>query len=258
MNRYSKLNVIITGLVFLYTQVLSGCAVLNPGFKPGLPSYYNPVIAHQSTVKEVQGGLELSVEEFVSANKSRQVFDADVGSYGILALGIRVENKSTENYGVQKKEIKAFLNKQPLFLLSGTQAAGQVTTTEYRKALTKDIIAAPFAIGGAIFILAYSLFMVIFTGRPGPTQGGYPPTSGEYGCWTAVCIVNNEVELHFERLALADALVKPNEAKAGFVYFKLPDKVKRLEGVTIEMNASDEKSGKRLTYKLSLPAMDLR
>lgn len=248
----------ITGLVFLYGQILSGCAVLNPGFKPDLPSYYNPVIAHQSTVKEVQGGLEVSVEEFVSANKARQVFDADVASYGVLALGVRVENKGTENYGVQKNEIKAFLSGQPLFLLSGTQAADQITTTEYRKALTKDIIAAPLAIGGAIFILAYSFFMAIFTGTSGPTEGAYPPTSGEYGCWTAVCIVNNEVELHFERLALADILVKPNEAKAGFLYFKLPHKVQKLEGVTIEMNTSDGKSGKQLAYKLSLPALDRR
>ncbi|MBI2875684.1 MAG: hypothetical protein HYY20_02245 [Candidatus Tectomicrobia bacterium] len=249
----SRLQVIVTAFAF------SGCAVLNPGFQPHLPYYYNPASAHQSTTKEVQEGLEVSVEEFVSADKSRQAFDADLASFGVLALGVRIENKGKENYKVQKSEIKASLNKQLLSLIPATQAANQITTSEYRKTLAKDIMAAPVVMVGAVFILAYSLFMAFFTGRiDSPTPGGFPPTAGEFDCWTAVCVINNNVEMHFERLALGDTLLKPHEMKAGFVYFKLPNKVKKLEGLTLEMDLSRESGAKQLTYKLSLPALDIR
>jgi len=64
-----------------------------------------------------------SVEEFVTPEKSRQAFDADIASYGILALLVRVENGGTESYGVQRNHITAFLGGQHLPQLTGEQAA---------------------------------------------------------------------------------------------------------------------------------------
>jgi len=42
-------------------------------------------------VKATQEGLELSIEEFASKNKSQQAFDADIAPYGILALLLKAE-----------------------------------------------------------------------------------------------------------------------------------------------------------------------
>ena len=51
--------------------------------------------------------------------------------------------------------------------------------------------------------------------------------------------------------------MKPNQVARGFVYFKLPDNIKRLEELGVEVVASEEKSDNRLSYRLSLPTLNL-
>src|SRR5215467_2330630 len=63
-----------------------GCASFEPAMR-----YQDLMRPRQPTVKETQEGLELSIEEFASKNKSQQAFDADIAPYGILALLLKAE-----------------------------------------------------------------------------------------------------------------------------------------------------------------------
>ncbi len=119
LNRHSKFN------VFLMAVVFSGCASFEPGLR-----YQDLMRPRQPTVREVREGLDVSVEEFASAHKSNQAFDADIAPYGVLPLLVRVENNGTESYRVQQHTITIFLGNEPLGSLSGEQAANQAATSE--------------------------------------------------------------------------------------------------------------------------------
>ena len=207
--------------------LLSGCA----SFEPSLHSQ-DLMRARQPTVREVQQALDISVEEFVTAEKSLQAFDADIAPYGVLALLVRVENNGTETYKVQQNHIKAFLGDQALTPLSAKAAASQAATSEYAgKALAWTAATGPFA----------GLFW------PATIVGSASHTAS----------VNRRIEQHFENVAFTDALVKLNQVAVGCVYFKLPDEVTRLEKLIVEVVAVKEPEGDKLTSKLSLPTLDL-
>ncbi len=58
-------------------------------------------------------------------------------------------------------------------------------------------------------------------------------------------------------LAFNDARLKPNQTAAGFVYFKLPEGVEKLKNLTVEVQPSEDKTGKRLTYKLNVKGLSV-
>ena len=89
---------------------LGGCVAQ---FEPRLTS---PVSLGSGlpTVKQVQAGLEVSIEEFASANKSRRAFDADIATHGVLPLLLRVENRGGRHYRVDRNEVRAFIDGQAL------------------------------------------------------------------------------------------------------------------------------------------------
>lgn len=221
LSRVSKLNVFVIGLLFI------GCASFEPGLR-----FQDLARTRQPTVREVRDGMEVSVEEFVSTHKSNQAFDADIAPYGVLPLLVRVENSGTETYRVQEKDITVFLDNQPLGSLSGEEAASQAGTSEYAgKALAWTVATGPF------FILLW------------------PATIGGSAAHTHS--VNRRIQQHFESLRFNDALLKPNQNAVGFLYFKIPDGVKRLEKLSVQIEPSEEKSAKKLSFKLSLPPLEL-
>ncbi len=112
LNFRAKFNVFLTALIF------SGCPTFEPGFHA-----QDLTRSRLPTVSKVQEGLDVSVDEFATPGKSRQAFDADIASYGLLALLVRVENGGTESYGVQRNHITALLGGQHLPQLTGEQAA---------------------------------------------------------------------------------------------------------------------------------------
>jgi len=221
LNIRAKFNVLLTALIF------SGCATFEPGFRA-----QDMTGPRQPTAKKVQQGLDVSVEEFVTPEKSRQAFDADIAPYGILALLIRVENGGNDNYRIQRDHIKAFLGEQSLSPLLGKQAAGEAANREYvGKALGWTVATGPFAI---------LLWPVTIAGSASHTRS-----------------VNRRIEQHFESLSFTDALLRPNQVAAGFAYFKLPDGVKKLQNLTVQVEASNEQNGNKITSKLSLPTLEL-
>lgn len=207
--------------------ILSGCASFEPGMR-----YHDLTRLRQPTVKETQEGLELSIEEFASKNKSQQAFDADIAPYGILALLLKVENGGTQTYRVQERTISAYLGNDSLSSLSPEKAASQGANSEYvGKALGWTLATGPFA-----------MFL-------------WPATIAGSAAHTAA--VNRRIEQHFESMRFNDFLLKPNQSAAGFLYFTLPAGVKKLENLRVEVTPSEERTGKRLSYTFSLPAIDL-
>ncbi len=221
LNDFSKFTVIVMGLVF------SGCASFEPALR--LQDLTRP---RQPTVKEAREGLEVSVEEFATANKSHTAFDADIAPNGVLPVLVRVENTGAQNYKVQQNDIKASLAGQPLPMLYGKEAANQGATSEYAgKALGWTLATGPFAI-----LL-------------------WPATIG--GSAAHTYSVNNRIRQHFESLEFTDSLLKPNQTAVGFVYFSLPGNVKRLENLIVQIEPTEEQGGKGLPFKFSLPVLDL-
>lgn len=200
-------------------------------FEPGL-RFQDLSRPRQPTVKQTQEGLDISIEEFVSEKKSRQAFDADVGPYGILPILLKAENNGTQIFKIQENAISAYIDGQSLRLIGGEKAASEGANSEYAgKALAWTVAAGPFA----IFL--------------------WPVTIGASAAHTAS--VNRRIEQHFESLRWNDALLKPNQTAAGFLYFEAPAGVKRLENLRLEIKPSEENSGKTLTFDLPLPTIDL-
>ena len=207
--------------------VASGCASFEPGLR-----YQDLARARQPTVKQMKEGLEISLEEFASANKSRQAFDADVAPNGILPILLKIENNGTQTYKIQERVVSAYIGNDLLGSLGGETAASQSANSEYAgKALGWTVATGPFAI-----LL-------------------WPVTIGASAAHTAA--VNRRIEQHFESLRFNDALLKPNQTAAGFVYFKLPSGVKKLEKLRVEVTPSEENSANKLEFVLPLPTIDL-
>jgi len=207
--------------------IASGCASFEPGMR-----YQDLMRPRQPTVKETQEGLELSIEEFASKNKSQQAFDADIAPYGILALLLKAENNGSKTYRIQEQTISAYLGNESLSSLSGEKAASQGANSEYvGKALAWTALAGPFAI-----IL-------------------WPATIAGSAAHTAS--VNRRIEAHFDSMRFNDTVLKPNQSAAGFLYFKLPTGLKKLENLRVEATPSEDGTVDRLSYKLSLPTLDL-
>jgi hypothetical protein len=177
--------------------------------------------------------LEISVEEFASPHKSLQAFDADVAANGVLALLVRAENKGSGNYKIEYGSITASLAGQALPVIGGMDAANQAATSEYAgKALGWTLATGPFAI---------LLWPATISGSAAHTQS-----------------VNRRIQQHFETLRFNDALLKPNQTAAGFVYFKLPDNSQKLDSVKVTAQATEKSSGKRLSFAFSFPEIALK
>jgi hypothetical protein len=204
-----------------------GCASFEPGLR--LQELNAP---RQPTARAAQEGLEVSVEEFITQDKSLMAFDADLSSSGVLALLIKVENGGVEKYVAKCEDVKAFLDGQPLTPLTAREAAHQAATSEYvGKALGWTIAAGPAAIILWPFTIGASAVH---------TQG-----------------VNKKVIQYFEGTSYQDALVSPKQTAVGFVYYKMPDHVNRLENFVVEAEATGETSGKKLSFRFTVPPVQL-
>jgi hypothetical protein len=207
----------------LATLMVSGCASFEPGMR--LQSLNGP---REPTARAAQEGLEVSVEEFINREKSEKMFDTDLASNKVLAIFVRVENGGAEKYTLRRSDIKASLKGQSLSQLAPVDAAGQAATSEYAgKALGWTLATGPFAI---------LLWPVTIGASAVHTRG-----------------VNKRIESYFEGTSYQDALVGPRQNTFGFVYFKIEDKSDKLENLVIEAEAAGDQSGKKLSYKFSIP-----
>jgi hypothetical protein len=206
---------------------VSGCASFEPALR-----YQDLTRPRQPTVRVVQEGLEVSVEEFVSGNKSSMAFDAEIAQYGVLPLLVRADNKGTKNYTVSRSDITATLGEATLPQLKGEEAASEAATREYAgKALGWTLATGPFAI-----LL-------------------WPATIGGSAAHTHA--VNRQIQQHFESMQFADAMLLPNQSAVGFVYFKLPDKVDRLEKLAVNLQAYEQETRKQIPFTLSCPTLSI-
>ncbi len=127
-------------IAFFMSLFLGGCVA---NFEPRMSSP-GSLGSGLPTVSQVKAGLEVSLEEFVSANKSRRAFDADIASKGVLPLLLRVENNGAREYKVDRNEVKAFLDGQALAPIYGYEAAKEGATREYvGKALINTAMLGP-------------------------------------------------------------------------------------------------------------------
>lgn len=188
------------------------------------------------TVKQVQAGLEVSIEEFASANKSRRAFDADIASHGVLPLLLRVENRGAREYWVERNEVRAFLGGQALPPIYGYEAAKEAATRDYLgRALVNTAMLGPLA--------------MYF----------WPVTMGLSAQHTRN--INQDIEQHFENMEFTGAMVRPGGTASRFIYYRLPKNSEQLEDLTVELkveaNGYEEHNGKQLAYKFAFPTLGI-
>lgn len=214
----------ICGLVlFLFT----GCASFEPGF-----STRDLSRPREPTVREDRDGLDVSIEEFATASKSLHAFDADLIAHGVLPLLVRIENNSGQNYRIKEQDIRVLLDDTSLAQLIGGEASEQAASSEYAgKAFFWTVAAGPFAV-----IL-------------------WPSTIAASATHTHT--VNRRIRQHFEALEFTDALIKPGQAAAGFVYFAIPTSLKGLTNMTVLVQPFAEHTDQPLSYRLALPDIEI-
>lgn len=209
-------------LALVASMILSGCASFEPGLR--LQDLQKP---RQPSAHALQDGVEVSVEEFLSPAKSQMMFDTDLADYGVAALLVRVENNSADRYSALRDNVRASIDGQPLTPLAPRDAAKQAATSEYAgKALGWTLAAGPFAI---------LLWPVTIGASAAHTHG-----------------VNQRIEAYFDAGGFQDALLGPKQTTLGFVYFKLPDGIKRPESFTVETEVIEEATGEKLDYKFDV------
>lgn len=215
------ISVVLTGCVAQFEPRMSSPGSLGRG----LP-----------TVEQVKAGLEVSLEEFASANKSRRAFDADIASKGVLPLLLRVENNGAREYKMDRNEVRAFLGGQALPPIYGFEAAKEAATRDY--------------VGRAI----------VNTAMLGPlAMYFWPVTMGLSAQHTRN--INQDIEQHFENMEFTGAMVRPGGTASGFIYYRLPNNSEQLENLTVELkveaNGYEEHNGKQIAYKFVFPTIGI-
>jgi|GEM_PF-1870471 len=187
------------------------------------------------SAKEVRGGVEVSVEEYFSSHKSRRAFDADVGARGVLPLLIHIENRSGQDYRLERRTIKAYLNGQALPVAHGIEAAeiGALRNPAWN-ALVNTAAMGPLAMFFGVGAIA--------------------------GSATQTQKINRQVEQHFERMELTDRVLKSNETATGFVFFKISAAASSPDTLQVEMILDSEPivegyPVRQLAFQFTVPAL---
>lgn len=210
---------------FLTLLLFVGCASFEPGMR--LQSLNGP---RQPSARGSQEGFDVSVEEFITHEKSQAMFDTDLAASRVIGVLVRGENNGSEKFSLRRADVRATLGGQPLAQLPPKEAASQAANSEYvGKALGWTLATGPFAI-----IL-------------------WPVTIGASAVHTHS--VNERIEAYFQGTGFQDSLVSPKQMTYGFVYFKLEEKRETIENLVIDVDAAGDPSGKKLSYKLAIPAV---
>jgi len=189
------------------------------------------------TAKEVRAGVQVSIEEYFSSHKSRRAFDADVGSSGVLPILIHIENRSAQDYRIERGAIHAAINGNRLADLHGLDAAaiGALRNPAWN-ALVNTAAIGPMAIFFGVGTLA---------GSASQTQK-----------------INRQIEQHFERMELPERILKPTESANGFVFFRMPAATSSLENLALELTLKadpvESEPTKPLVYRLGMGGMGAR
>ena len=219
-------SVLTRSLCSALSFLLIGCATFEPTLHQ--QDLANGRVPTLTTAKE---GLEISIEEFVSVKKSQQAFDENLAGYGVLPLLVRVENKTGVAYRLARTQMKASVKDETLPLLEGREAATQAGKDPSGRALGWTLATGPFAL-----ILA-----------PLTLVGSSAHTTS----------VNHRMEEYFGTIEFPDALVRPNEAVAGFIYFKIPLRLEKLENLVVEVAPINDNNNQTLFYRFELPALEV-
>jgi len=217
---------------FIGVLVLGGCvSTFEPRLNSG--SLGKPLLP---TARDVRAGVEISMEEYASPQKSRRAFDAEVAPHGVLPLLIHIANGGAESFKMRREEMVAFLDGQPLAPMLGFEAAqAGANRNPLLPALVNTAALGPLGMYFGAIALA----------------GSFSQTQS----------VNRRIEQHFERLELVDTVVKPGESTAGFVFFKMPSNQAKFDRLAVEIaletDVPEDPSGKRLRYKLSPAVGDI-
>jgi hypothetical protein len=209
------------------TVAVIGCASYEPGV-----TYHDFSKARLPTAMQSQGGLEISIEEFISKDKALQAFDSNIAAQGVFAALVRAQNNAGASYRISRSQINLRLDGERLPVLDAINAATQGAAKDPSgRALAWAAATGPFSL---LFIPAALIGSSVHTES-----------------------VNKTIQQHFTSLELPDTLLKPGQSAAGLVYFKLPGGLSRLEDAVMEIEATGDPGGQTFFYKFTVPPLDI-
>jgi hypothetical protein len=216
---------------------------------PALAIYgaFDPEI-RTPTVRHVAGELDITVEEFVTADKSRPVFDADLADYGVLALFVAIANNGSSAYDIGRGAIRALMDAQPLTPLTASEAAAQSTARVFEMRLKgQDAAYALMTLTppGLVIVGSYWLDCL------GNKDCGFNKERERRR--EAIEYDRAHIPLQFEKREFPYGSVPPGKKASGFVYFKLFDERENLlVRITLEVNARKPEDGGDAQYRFAL------
>ncbi|HXG52894.1 MAG TPA: hypothetical protein VNN77_15965 [candidate division Zixibacteria bacterium] len=200
------------------------------------------------TVRAVHDGLEISVEEFVSKEKSREVFDADLAAYGVLALLVTLVNSGSRDHVIERDAVRAFLDGRPLVRLLAKEAADMSTAVEFDRRVRAQDIAYGVLILNPAGVVVFMSHWFHCLGNP-DCNLAQEREKRQY----AIDYDRKQIPLRFETMELQQAPVPPGRKTGGFVYFKFPEGSDRpLDKITLVVIGRDPLSGAETEVRLPL------
>lgn len=200
------------------------------------------------TARAVHGELEITVEEFISKEKSRKVFDADLLAYGVLALFVTLTNNGSQDHTIAEDTIRAFFDGESLARLPAKEAANKSTVIEFDKRVQAQDIAYGILILNPAGIVVFGSHVLHCVGNPECNL-----TQEREKRKNAIEYDRNNIPLHFEKMELQYAPLGAGKKTQGFVYFRFPDDADGVtDKITLELITRNPHTGEQTASKLPL------
>ncbi len=180
-------------------------------------SLARPAIESSAASREEQG-LRVGVTPYVEAEKTKQIFDADLRQARILALEVVVNNNGPRRLTVRKSD---FLLRLP---------AGK----EYTPARAEDVATRLESFGGVVgWTLAFGLVGLLASS-------------------VAKSKADTARRADFGGKGFQDAALFSGEAAHGFLFFLIPDDVRELRNASLVVKGTDDANAARISVEIPL------
>lgn len=209
-----KSKVLCTAIVSLL-MICNGCASYTTK-----QVQLNSVAANATSAK---GDLCLYVDEYASETKCKQAFDTDLTKEGVLAILAKVENNGDETYDVTARD----------FVIKGGPVLVRMTPEEAAGKAKRSAVGR--AIGWSMIVPIISI--------PIAATASAMHTNG----------VNKKIVEDFEAKGFKDGSILPHKDRSGFLFFKLPEGQKDLNGLELVVDAKNKGSQDTASIAAALP-----
>lgn len=199
-----KRNWVMKSVSWCMVTLMAGCATYTP-MTTGTPE-----ASGVQVMERKQGDLTLYVEEFATKEKSKRAFDADLAKKGVLPVLVTVENKG---------EAPCIVKCAHIVVRDGDRVLPALTPEEASRKAKRGAVSRA---------LGWSLIVPIISIPIAATASALHTNK-----------VNKRITQDFMAKAFPDGDIQPHQKQSGFVFFELPKGRDNLNGLQLELTATN-------------------